>query len=145
MAYSDTELTEIDRPTPQIDDPEAVRVAMQHWLGDVLGTQTVEVSPVTVPDGNGMSNITLLFDIRYEINGTQEQRSIVGRLQAGGDKLVFPSYNLSLQYDFMRYLEGFSQVPSPVLLAEEPTGTVLGTPFYLMERTEGRVPTDAPA
>ena len=134
-----------ERPTPSLNNPEEVRLALQEWLPGALAVDRVDVSAIDIPEGNGMSNITVLFSVDCHKDGKTERHNVVGRLQANGDKLTFPDYNLALQYAFMAWLEKQPQCPGPALLAEETSGRVLGTPFYLMLRTEGRVPTDTPS
>ncbi|MBN7796939.1 phosphotransferase family protein [Parahaliea mediterranea] len=133
------------RPTPTLSDPESVRHSLANWLGSELNTPDIHLSPVEMPEGNGMSNITVLFDITYTSEGKEHRRPVVGRIKADGDKLVFPGYDLSMQYQFMRLLESVDSIPSPILIGEDCSGAVLGTPFYLMEKTQGRIPTDSPS
>jgi aminoglycoside phosphotransferase (APT) family kinase protein len=66
----------------------------------------------------------------------------VARLQPTGPG-VFPEYELDQQYKAMSLLAQ-TDVPVPVLSGFEPDPAVLGTPFYLMERIEGKVITENP-
>lgn len=133
-----------DAPSPRVSDPEAIRRHLENWAGPALGLDPVRLSPIDAPDGTGMSNLTLLFDIDGERGGQRQHHAVVGRLQGAGQALAFPDYDLPMQYAVLRYLAQIPQVPSPIPLAEEPTGELLGAPFYLMERTPGRIPTDIP-
>ena len=58
------------------------------------------------------------------------------------DVPVFQSYRLQDQFDAMRLAAELSEVPVPRVRWMEPTGAVLGTPFFLMDRVEGVVPPD---
>jgi len=56
---------------------------------------------------------------------------------------IFPDYDLGKQIRTMRLLEK-TRVPVPRVLWHEPDAAVLGAPFYVMARIEGRIPTDNP-
>ncbi len=90
----------------------------------------------------GASNETLLFDLAWQRDGRRETTPMVVRVQptAAG---VFPVYDLQLQYRTMQLL-GPSAVPVPKLLGFESDPSVLGAPFYLMERIDGEVPVENP-
>ena len=55
---------------------------------------------------------------------------------------MFPAYRLQDQYDAMRLAGELAGVPVPPVGLIEPTGDVLGTPFFLMGRLDGAVPPD---
>ncbi|MDY0006918.1 MAG: phosphotransferase family protein [Spongiibacteraceae bacterium] len=132
-----------ERPTPLIDDLEGTRSKLQHWFNARLGTP-VTVSELTIPEATGMSNVTLLFDIRYEQGGRPVQQGCVGRLQPEIARPLFPEYDLALQYRVMDILGRRTEVRAPPLLGLEEDPSVLGTPFYIMARIDGRVPGDMP-
>ena len=58
------------------------------------------------------------------------------------DVPVFPSYALGHQHDAIRLVNELSDVPVPEPRWLEPTGEVLGSPFFFMERIDGIVPPD---
>ncbi len=55
---------------------------------------------------------------------------------------MFASYDLQHQYDAIRLVGELTDVPVPQVRWIEPTGEVLGTPFFLMDRIVGLVPRD---
>ena len=133
------------RPTPSLADPAAVRERLQEWLGETAFVgRSLVISEFVIPEGTGMSNITVLFDAAWDDNGQRQSQPMVARLQAQGDKLAFPSYDLPMQYDAMATLARVPGLAMPVLVAQEPTGTVLGMPFYIMQKTAGLIPPDIP-
>ncbi|MFA6300068.1 MAG: phosphotransferase family protein [Nocardioides sp.] len=94
-------------------------------------------------DANGMSSETLLLDVTWTEDGQERRGEYVARVApAEADIPVFPSYELRDQYDAMRIVGERSDVPVPQVRWMEPTGEVLGTPFFLMDRIEGVVPQD---
>lgn len=97
----------------------------------------IELSGFKTPEA-GASNETLLFDMQWH-TGAQP---MVARLQPTKDG-VFPEYNLALQYRTMDRLKS-SAVRVPLVSDFEEDPGVLGTPFYLMERLQGRYLADNP-
>ena len=91
-----------------------------------------------------MSNVTLLFDITWDEDGQQRSEPLVARLQPAIERPVFPDYDLSLQYEVMDAVGRCSDIPVPELCGLETDKSLLGVQFYLMKRTEGRIPTDMP-
>ena len=57
---------------------------------------------------------------------------------------VFETYDLDSQYDVMAGVAEHSDVPVPRLCWRESDESVLGTPFFVMERIAGRIPEDNP-
>ena len=58
------------------------------------------------------------------------------------DVQVFPTYRLDHQFDVIRKVGELTDVPVPRVRWLEPTGEVLGTPFFLMDYVDGEVPPD---
>jgi len=81
----------------------------------------------------GHSAETLLFTVRHD--GASER--VVLRLRPAPPGLLEP-YDLQRQFDVLRALER-TPVRAPRALWHEPTGTVLGREFYVMERLDGDV------
>jgi len=110
-------------------EPDAARVSLE-----ILGG----------PSETGFSSDTLMFDLVVEkAAGGRERRPLVVRLEPANPFPIFPEYDLGLQFHMMRTLE-HEAVPVPRMIAIETDPAPLGSPFYVMERLEGRVPTDTP-
>jgi aminoglycoside phosphotransferase (APT) family kinase protein len=94
-------------------------------------------------DANGMSSETLILDAAWSEGGEQRIGRYVARVApAAEDVPVFPEYALQEQFDAIRLVGELTDVPVPQVRWMEPTGAVLGTPFFLMDRVEGVVPRD---
>ena len=94
-------------------------------------------------DANGMSSETLILDATWTEDGqTQVGRYVARVAPAPEDVPVFPTYALQDQFDVIEYVGEHTDVPVPTVRWMEPTGEVLGTPFFLMDRVEGVVPQD---
>lgn len=127
------------RPTPVLDNPEETRSKLESWLSAQLG-DTVSIPSLSVPEGTGMSNITMVFDAQH---GGAEA-AYVARIEPRGEYLAFPEYDLGIQCRVMEMLAANSDIPVPEILAKELTGEVLGQPFYIMKKTDGVIPPDMP-
>ncbi|MFI6877720.1 phosphotransferase family protein [Streptomyces sp. NPDC050400] len=126
------------RPRTSTREPEEIAQRLTAWLGRTLpGAKAVDV---TVPESNGMSSETLLFDIEHP---RAPVRACALRLAADPSAYtIFPVYDMPRQYRTMRLAAERTGIPVPrVLWLEEDHGP-LGAPFFVMERVAGRVPPD---
>ena len=128
-------------------DPDDVRARLEGWLATVLPAGSDPA--VTLHEGiqtNGMSSETVLLAITTTDaagDGERTTKEYVARVApAAEDMPVFPAYRLQDQYDAMRLAGELAGIPVPPVGLIEPTGEVLGTPFFLMDRLEGAVPPD---
>jgi aminoglycoside phosphotransferase (APT) family kinase protein len=131
------------RPTPLVEDIDGTRKKLESWITSRLG-HTVSIPELSIPEATGMSNVTLLFDTCWEENGKTVREPVVARLQPSIERPVFPDYDLSLQYEVMDVIGRNSDIPVPQLRGLETNKSLLGVQFYLMKRTDGRIPTDMP-
>ncbi|MDP2772534.1 MAG: phosphotransferase family protein [Nocardioides sp.] len=125
-------------------DATSVPTQLAEWLATLLppGAEPSVVLHSGI-DANGMSSETLLLDVTWTEGGQERRGEYVARVApAQADIPVFPSYELQDQYDAMRIVGEQTDVPVPQVRWMEPTGAVLGTPFFLMDRIEGVVPQD---
>ena len=130
-------------PTPWQRDLEKDRRALETWLAEKLPLASkLRVSDLREPQSSGFSNDTLLFELEYERDGAQREELVV-RIAPTGYQ-VFPEYDLSVQFRSMALLEP-TAIPVPrVRWLEEERDDLLGADFYVMDRVNGRVPTDNP-
>jgi len=71
-----------------------------------------------------------------DAEGSHDERLVMRRAPRGG---VLEPYDASKEFRVLRALEP-TTVPAPRPLWIEPTGSVLGTSFYLMELVAGDIP-----
>ncbi len=116
---------------------------LESWISSNRG-RDVRIEELSIPEATGMSNVTLLFDITWDEDGQQRSEPLVARLQPAIERPVFPDYDLSLQYEVMDAVGRCSDIPVPELCGLETDKSLLGVQFYLMKRTDGRIPTDMP-
>lgn len=140
--------TEVDasaaRPDAASRDPEDTRVRLQKWLATVLpaGSDPV-VESVTVPESNGMSSVTVLFDASWSTDGAREQHQLVARIEPGETSVpVFETYDFDSQFRVMAKVAELSDVPVPRVHWLESDAEAIGAPFFIMSRADGLVPPD---
>lgn len=132
-------------PVPTERDVADTRRRLGAWLaGRVTGAEDVEVSGLSVPEGTGYSNETLMFDVSWRRDGKDEGRSLVVRLEPTSFQ-VFPEPDIRREYDVITRLASCSDVPLPPTLWMEEDPEVLGAPFFVMEKVDGSVPADVPS
>ena len=123
-------------------DLEALRARLTEWLKKQLPLAgDLHLSPLSKP-GLGFSNETLLGDLSWKQDGRARHEELVFRLEPR-DIRVFPEYDLTRQVRVMQCL-GKTSVPVPEVLWFEEDGSVLGSPFYVMKKIAGEIPSDVP-
>ncbi len=125
-----------------IADLEVVGERVARWLAERYPDRApVEVGSLTRSDG-GYSNITILGEAHWSAAGPPDPLPFVLRVQPDAAS-VYPDCDVARQYRVMAALAG-SAVPVPALLGLENDPTLLGAPFFVMERIAGRVPSENP-
>ena len=132
------------RPRTSTRDRDSLRPRLESWLAARTGGSEVRVSDLEVPQSNGMSSETLLFDAGWTgADGVRCFHRCVARLAPAADAMpIFPEYAMEEQFSIMRLVGERTPVPVPRTLWYEGDPEVLGTPFFVMERVEGQVPPD---
>lgn len=117
---------------------------MSRWLSTVLpGGAAPEVTVESGVDANGMSSETIILTAHWVKDGKPtEQRFVTRVAPTAQDVPVFPSYRLDHQFEVIRLVGELTDVPVPQVRWLEPTGEVLGAPFFLMDYVDGVVPPD---
>ncbi len=102
-----------------------------------------EITVESGVDSNGMSSETIILTGRWDEDGERREQKFVARVApAEQDVPVFSSYRMDHQFDVIRLVGEKTDVPVPRVRWLEPTGSVLGTQFFLMDYVDGRVPPD---
>ncbi|MAI80593.1 MAG: hypothetical protein CL917_16750 [Deltaproteobacteria bacterium] len=131
-------------PLPRGRDLELTRTQLTEWLSArVLDSRGLRVEDLRGPQDTGFSSDTLLFKMSSGAGTEVVTREMVLRVEPSGDFLVFPEYDVGLQFRMMNSLSE-TKVPVPRMLWLEESAGPLGKPFYVMERIEGQVPSDNP-
>lgn len=116
---------------------------LAEWLSTRIdGAPRVEIVDVTEP-AQGFSSRTVLFTAVWTSNGIRHDRPLVARLQR--DVAVPMLADVFHQCRVMQAIAAHSSVKIPNIDFTESDPAVLGTPFFLMDRVDGRVPPDFPS
>lgn len=131
-------------PHPKGRDLEATAKQLTAWLAERLpAAQDLRISDLRGPKDTGFSSDTLMFRLDATEEGAPTTRELVIRLEPISDFGVFPEYDVCLQYRMMNALAETAVPVPPMHWLEESDGP-LGSPFYVMERLDGQVPSDSP-
>ena len=103
----------------------------------------VSVEHVAIPTSTGWSNETILFDAQWDGDGHVERHELVARI-APQDYRVFVDQTFTRQFEVMRALAERTDVRCPGTYWFEGDTAWFGSPFWIMERVSGDIPSDAP-
>jgi aminoglycoside phosphotransferase (APT) family kinase protein len=121
--------------------PEVLRARLEDWLRGKHADASIPELQGTA--ANGMSSDTLLFDATWtDADGPQVHRLVTRLAPDAVDVPVFPSYDLTRQFDIIRTVREQTDVPVPTPYWNEPSSEPLGAPFFVMGRIDGLVPPD---
>jgi aminoglycoside phosphotransferase (APT) family kinase protein len=114
------------------------------WLAPkLLGVTDLVVSDVIVPRAHPISTETLTFRADWSRGGAPGGARYVVKVAPDGPG-VFPRYDMVTEQWVMQALSVHSAAPVPAAPWVEIDGDVLGAPFLVMERLDGRVARDDP-
>ena len=120
-------------------DPEEVRRALWQWLPDRLGGSVLDGLQVAAPKGHGYSNDTLIVDA--VVDGAPMPLVVQAAPTGPG---LFPDYPIARMARVQQSLRDHTDVPVADVRWLEEDPAILGAPFYVMGRLEGRVPDESP-
>lgn len=129
---------------PETRDLVELASKLRSWLAPKLpGAMGLEIVDLAYPRGAGQSHETILFDATWTEGGQVRRAGYVVRIKPASFT-VYPDNLFEEQYLVMKALaeDGRVKVPTPLWLEEDPE--VLGKPFFVMEKREGRVPVSIP-
>jgi aminoglycoside phosphotransferase (APT) family kinase protein len=108
------------------------------------GVDDVSVRLLEKPETTGFSSETLLFDASWREGARTEVRQFVARVRPTAYSL-YQEHDLTAQWRVMDTLNRCTDLPVPGIIGGDDGETsVLGQPFFVMERVEGRAPPDSP-
>jgi aminoglycoside phosphotransferase (APT) family kinase protein len=129
---------------PETRDLDELAQSLIAWLGDKLpDARGLTIDNLAYPRGAGQSHETILFDAHWTEGGVARSQGCVVRIKPGSFT-VFPDNLFEEQYRVMQVLHdgGYVKVARPLWLENDPT--VIGKPFFVMEKVTGRVPVSIP-
>jgi aminoglycoside phosphotransferase (APT) family kinase protein len=119
------------------------RADLTAWLaGKLPAGSAPEVTELIAPP-TGQSSEILLFTAAWHDNGVHRVRRLVARVAPQqADLPIFPSYQMEREFSVIRLVGELTDVPVPEAVWVEPDPAAFGTPFYIMSRVDGDVPSD---
>src|SRR5215218_3682072 len=141
---SEPAVEDVSRLEHSSRDLTALPEVMSQWLSTVLpGGAAPEITVESGVDSNGMSSETIILTGRWDEDGQRREEKWVARVApTAQDVPVFSSYRMDHQFDVIRLVAEKTDIPVPRVRWLEATGSVLGTPFFLMDYVDGQVPPD---
>ena len=129
---------------PRVRDLPTLATALCAWLREQLpGAENIGIDNLTYPFGAGRSHETILFDASWSIRGRPHAQGCVVRIKPTSHT-VFPDDLFEQQYRLMQVLHEDGRVRVARPLWYEDSGSVLGAPFFIMEKRYGRVAVSVP-
>jgi aminoglycoside phosphotransferase (APT) family kinase protein len=121
-------------------DKAETREQLTRWLATKLDDPTgLELSEPGGPVATGFSNETIIFDARW---AGGNQGFVVRPKPLGHTLFLEPEFET--QYRVLKILARDTDVLVPTVRWVEEDPTVLGAPFFVMDKVEGRIPSDSP-
>jgi len=141
---TEPQLPDISEPQRSSRDLAQVRGQLETWLAGRLAVGAApSVQDLEATSTNGMSSETLLFQADWADTGRRHNERLVARVAPDPvDEPVFPTYDLERQFRVISLVGQLTQVPVPRVWWSESDPSVIGAPFFVMERIDGQVPPD---
>jgi aminoglycoside phosphotransferase (APT) family kinase protein len=129
---------------PSVRDLAALARQLAAWLAQRLpDAHDMQVDNLAYPFGAGQSHESILFDARWRTRGGLHTQGLVVRIKPTRHQ-VFPDDRFSEQYQLMRFLHEHGRVRVARTLWLEQDASILGAPFFVMEKLRGRVAVSVP-
>jgi aminoglycoside phosphotransferase (APT) family kinase protein len=127
---------------PQAKSDDRMNQALAPWLeSQIPGATDMQIRNVIEPK-QGLTSDTILFDAVWQEGGRSHTRPLVARIQR--DTVCPMLADVFFQHDVMQAIAAHSEVAVAHIALAERDGRAQGQPFFLMDRVEGRVPSDFP-
>ncbi len=119
-------------------DPGGISDGLADWLRRRLpGEGAVRLGPLSAP-GPGLSGGTLLVEAHRSDGSTERSDRLVVRMPAAGSDGLFPESDLARELSVLTLLAD-AGVPVAPVIGLETDPSVLGRPFLVSRRVEGRL------
>lgn len=129
---------------PETRDLDVLSGELAVWLAQQMpDASDIRVDNLDYPRGAGMSHETILFDMHWTEAGQQRSQGLVVRIKPKSFT-VFPDDLFDEQYQLMKVLHEGNYIPVARVLWIEQDPSILGKPFFVMEKMIGRVPVSVP-
>jgi aminoglycoside phosphotransferase (APT) family kinase protein len=130
---------------PAKRDLDVLAGQLAEWLGQRMPqAKNIRVEDLDYPRGAGQSHETILFDAAWDEDGQPRKRGMVVRIKPTRFT-VFLDDMFVEQYRLMRVMHESGKVKVAEVLWFEEDPSILGAPFFVMEKLDGRVAVSIPS
>ncbi|HEX7858675.1 MAG TPA: phosphotransferase family protein [Sphingobium sp.] len=129
---------------PETRDLTELSLQLEQYLSTrIPEAQGLHVFDLDYPRGAGMSHETILFDAEWQQGSARHRRGMVLRVKPMRHTM-YQDDLFDVQYRIMQLMHenGQVRVPEPYWLEND--STLLGSPFFIMEKKVGRVAVSYP-
>jgi aminoglycoside phosphotransferase (APT) family kinase protein len=129
---------------PEVRDLDPLAHQLVAWMGGRMPeARDIHVANLTYPSGAGQSHETILFDASWTEGGRRVEQGMVVRIKPGRHT-VYPDDLFDEQLKVMRLLRDSGKVRVAKIFWSEDDPSILGAPFFVMEKLRGRVAVSVP-
>ena len=129
---------------PQVRNLASLADSLSGWLaGRLPGAQDIRVSNLSYPRGAGMSHETVLFDADWREGAFGRSRAMVVRIRPMRNTVYLDDL-FDAQFRLMQLMSESVVVRVARPLWFEADASILGAPFFVMEKVAGRVAVSYP-
>jgi aminoglycoside phosphotransferase (APT) family kinase protein len=124
-------------------DLEQTKRVLQRWFATALPDRDdFQITEVRLPSSSGVANETLMCEAVWNEGGQRRTGGYVVRVNS--PDFLYKDVDLEVHANMYRVLWDEPGVPVPRVVGSESDTSLLGEPFFVMERLEGLVPADTP-
>lgn len=138
---------EYEQNTPKVRQAlgaDEARAALVPWLQGKLGkAENFALTELSMPTGVSFSSDILLLQAEWRMSGDQQGGRFVVRL-APRTNTLFPAPDIGRDFAIATALYKLQCLPLPKPYWLETDTSILGAPFYVMQRLDGRAAPDNP-
>lgn len=129
---------------PNVRDLQELGATLTGWLGTQMPhAQDIRIANLSYPLGAGMSHETILFDAIWMEGAAERAQGMVVRIKPVSNT-VYPDDLFDQQYRLIQLMQSHGAVRVARPLWFESDGSILGAPFFVMEKVAGRVAVSYP-
>jgi aminoglycoside phosphotransferase (APT) family kinase protein len=128
---------------PSTRDVEKTSVDVARWLAERLAVEHVDIGEISSPKA-GFSNETLFLTATWSGADGEHCEQLVLRIEPTLHQL-FVEPDAMFQAAMMSALARHPGTPVPKIWFTETDASILGAPFFVMERRHGHIPADVPS
>jgi aminoglycoside phosphotransferase (APT) family kinase protein len=129
---------------PRVRDLAELGGRLAGWLGGRLSdAHAISVSNLSYPCGAGMSHETILFDADWREAASDRTQGMVVRIKPTRDTVYLDDL-FDAQYRLIQLMHDYGKVRVARPLWFESDASILGAPFFVMEKVVGRVAVSYP-